>query len=1014
MKQSKKTKRPLQTSLGKAPCQNDKEEIDVSHVRKPIETSIYGIQQVLLLLETATDEVKSYINYECDIMYECRICRSIFRSLANFILHKRNYCKEKFKPYMNDGRDGSSLKVLHLPKPFEERKIDSNSTPESSGLGNEEQVSKLNKLNPVIEKLKEKQEIIQLTQELLTADLSKQAPKDTEETSTVLENDLLLEKIASNNAAVFQTVLRSMPQGENSKPQLMKKEVMEIHGILDTNEAVLGPDGKVCNFQTNKLRSSNPHIPKNSIVCSECNIKFSTKKTLAYHLKKKHNNTRLVHICPDCKDSFSSAWCVYRHLYKVHRKTVAQVKKLREQIHNGVIRKDEDTSKKGEKKEATTLEKTDEENQWLNNIEGDNDLQMCGGCGRRFERKAALHSHAAMCSKRLAVCNNIKENNAKKKEEESKDNKSKAASSNKSDKSPDPVESLPKGASRRKPYLLRTYKQLPSEPEIACKEEPRDSPEKDVCEDKNEEIDRKSIACDKSVSKIEFIEVDPEENAFDACEVDGGSSNAGCDLGINSECSNNNEESFGRHFENYRSSVDDAMLKTFEEKTRELIQKGIFLSRQSQECHNSDELDLICEKLDNSIKIEEIDELSNSSFNGSAKSCEQYKSPGKISIKSLDELRGFKNTNEKCLDEEISMPVLEPSVSPRGNRKSSRRLAKRKRTASLDCERTRKAIKRFNFDVLLDKEDLNFMAKASPYMDRVTLTCKSCKLQHSSLSKLLWHMSAHFSWFRFQCSRCSFVSFGKSECSSHAKQTHDIKNNEISSIVLPIPNWKTMLMSNEFKELQNADDFGGKLTDEVKPCCQDEDFLKNNNDNETTKNVMSTLFVDSEANSDSVSSNETTLFPISKTNGAVSIKNESIDITENEQENFQLEVPQEIYTLDVFEVVNIDESNSRLPVVKTEDTDFLEADSSTTVPETAVKLECEEFPNNSTNGRPTRNRMRSIKTLQNDFFYDLDRVTKQSETVSKTNGPLKKKKHCSSTTNVSHRKSKEMRVYAKK
>lgn len=56
-KQTKKGKRPLQTSLGKAPGHNDKEEVDLSHVKKPIDTSIFGLSQVLSLLQTATEEV---------------------------------------------------------------------------------------------------------------------------------------------------------------------------------------------------------------------------------------------------------------------------------------------------------------------------------------------------------------------------------------------------------------------------------------------------------------------------------------------------------------------------------------------------------------------------------------------------------------------------------------------------------------------------------------------------------------------------------------------------------------------------------------------------------------------------------------------------------------------------------------------------------------------------------------------------------------------------------------------
>lgn len=41
-------------------------------------------------------QLKGLLSTECDVMYECKVCRNIFRSLANFISHKRVYCKEKF------------------------------------------------------------------------------------------------------------------------------------------------------------------------------------------------------------------------------------------------------------------------------------------------------------------------------------------------------------------------------------------------------------------------------------------------------------------------------------------------------------------------------------------------------------------------------------------------------------------------------------------------------------------------------------------------------------------------------------------------------------------------------------------------------------------------------------------------------------------------------------------------------------------------------------------------------
>lgn len=69
---------------------------DLSQLRQPIDTSVSTLYRVSKILENGSEEVKSVLAYECDLVYECRVCRSLFRSLVNFISHKRTYCKEKF------------------------------------------------------------------------------------------------------------------------------------------------------------------------------------------------------------------------------------------------------------------------------------------------------------------------------------------------------------------------------------------------------------------------------------------------------------------------------------------------------------------------------------------------------------------------------------------------------------------------------------------------------------------------------------------------------------------------------------------------------------------------------------------------------------------------------------------------------------------------------------------------------------------------------------------------------
>ena len=42
-------------------------------------------------------EIRELLLYECDVIFECRICRSIFRGLPNFLAHKRSYCMTRFQ-----------------------------------------------------------------------------------------------------------------------------------------------------------------------------------------------------------------------------------------------------------------------------------------------------------------------------------------------------------------------------------------------------------------------------------------------------------------------------------------------------------------------------------------------------------------------------------------------------------------------------------------------------------------------------------------------------------------------------------------------------------------------------------------------------------------------------------------------------------------------------------------------------------------------------------------------------
>lgn len=71
-------------------------EDDATLLQRPKRISVSNVMDISKLLVNGSEEVKEILTYECDVIYECRVCRSLFRSLVNFISHKRVYCREKF------------------------------------------------------------------------------------------------------------------------------------------------------------------------------------------------------------------------------------------------------------------------------------------------------------------------------------------------------------------------------------------------------------------------------------------------------------------------------------------------------------------------------------------------------------------------------------------------------------------------------------------------------------------------------------------------------------------------------------------------------------------------------------------------------------------------------------------------------------------------------------------------------------------------------------------------------
>lgn len=284
---------------------------DAPLLQQPLQTSKSGIQQIIECFRSGTKQLKHILLKDVDTIFECKLCRSLFRGLPNLITHKKFYCPPSLQmddnlPDVNDKQSQAINDLLEAIYPSVDKreyiiKLEPIETNKNAVF---QYISRTDNSIEVTESSSPPEEVEIQIQETTSTEQSKTSPVPNTEVETTEPPPV---EIVADEVAPA-----SVEQPQESQADLDTSDNSDFgHQLICS----------LCRKEFNSRRGIRRHIRKvHKKKMEELKKYIETRKKL--NKSKGRNKNFLVSLsrsCPVCFKSFATKANVRRHFDEVHR-----------------------------------------------------------------------------------------------------------------------------------------------------------------------------------------------------------------------------------------------------------------------------------------------------------------------------------------------------------------------------------------------------------------------------------------------------------------------------------------------------------------------------------------------------------------------------------------------------------------------------------------------------------------------------------------------------------------------